>query len=389
MVLREEPTIDAVKIPWAPILAVIATVSVFAIAQGLSYPLFTFIMKEQGMSPAMIGLSAAMTPLGLILSAPFVPYLARRFGQAPLVVFCALSAAALFLAVGLLKNEFAWFVLRFLIGVVIDPLYVLSEVWMLSLAPPSKRGRLMGIYTAIIGAGFAAGPLSLMLVGSQGWPPFAIGITAFLICALLLSIVARRLPSMNDGKEHVSVMRFFRFAPALLLAVAVAAAFEQSALALLPIYGGDYGIGERLMSAMLAAMIAGNIALQIPLGLLAERFTARAVMIFCALASVFAVLLLPLIMQSLAVWPVLFVLGAVSYGIYTMSLIELGNRFSGSMLVTGNAAFALMWGLGGIAGPPGSGGAMQIFGNHSLPFFLAAMCVVLVLFTVYRELQRR
>lgn len=387
MVLQE-PTTDAVKIPWAPILAVIATVSVFAIAQGLSYPLFTFIMKEQGMSPAMIGLSAAMTPLGLIMSAPFVPYAARRFGQARLVVFCALSAAVLFLAVGLLKNEFAWFVLRFLIGVVIDPLYVLSEVWMLSLAPPSKRGRLMGIYTAIIGAGFAAGPFSLMLVGSQGWPPFAIGITAFLICALLLSIVARKLPSMNDGKEHVSVMHFYRIAPALLLAVAVAAAFEQSALALLPVYGGEFGIGERIMSAMLATMIAGNIALQIPLGLLAERHTARVVMIFCATATVFSVLLLPLIMQSLIVWPVLFVLGAVSYGIYTMSLIELGNRFSGSMLVTGNAAFALMWGVGGIAGPPGSGGVMQIFGNHALPVFLAAMCVALIFFSLYRKLQR-
>ena len=33
-------------------------------------------------------------------------------------------------------------------------------------------------------------------------------------------------------------------------------------------------------------------------------------------------------------------------------LIELGERFSGAMLVAGNAAFALMWGVGGIAVPP-------------------------------------
>ena len=34
--------------PWAAIAGVIATVSVFAIAQGLSYPLLSFILQRQG-----------------------------------------------------------------------------------------------------------------------------------------------------------------------------------------------------------------------------------------------------------------------------------------------------------------------------------------------------
>ncbi|RVC40259.1 MFS transporter, partial [Mesorhizobium sp. M4B.F.Ca.ET.088.02.2.1] len=35
-------------IQWAAITGVIATVSVFAIAQGLSYPLLSFILQRQG-----------------------------------------------------------------------------------------------------------------------------------------------------------------------------------------------------------------------------------------------------------------------------------------------------------------------------------------------------
>ena len=61
-------------------------------------------------------------------------------------------------------------------------------------------------------------------------------------------------------------------------------------------------------------------------------------------------MLLPVFIETLAVWPLLFVVGATGYGIYTMALIELGNRFTGSALVAGNAAFAVMWGIGGIAG---------------------------------------
>lgn len=369
--------------------AIIATVSVFAIAQGLSYPLFTFIMTEQGWSPAAIGLSAAMTPLGLIVSAPFVPWVASRMGAGRLAVSCALVAAGLFLAIGLLKDGIAWFLLRFLVGVAIDPLYVLSEVWLISLSPPARRGRILGIYTAVIAAGFAAGPLSLMLVGSQGWPPFVVGIAAFLGCALLLLLTLQKLPSIDDDRERVGVGRFWRHAPTLLLAVVLTAGFEQIVLALLPVYGAGFGLGERVLAAMLTVLIAGNIALQIPLGLMTEHYTTRSIMISCAFTCAALVLALPLAIQNMGIWPLLFVLGAASYGIYTMALIELGDRFTGSMLVTGNAAFALMWGLGGIAGPSGAGAVMELFGSAALPWFLVCLPVTLLLFAFYRRMQRQ
>lgn len=59
---------------------VTAALAMFGAAQGLSSPLFTLLMQKQGMSPALIGLSAAMMPLGLILSASFVPATVRLVG---------------------------------------------------------------------------------------------------------------------------------------------------------------------------------------------------------------------------------------------------------------------------------------------------------------------
>ena len=121
------------------------------------------------------------------------------------------------------------------------------------------------------------------------------------------------------------------------------------------VYGKGYGSSEARISMLLAVFVAGNIALQIPLGMLAERQGAHRALLLCALATVLGCLLLPWSFDSLLVWPIVFVWGAVSFGIYTMALIELGERFSGSMLIAGNAAFALVWGVGGIAGPPVTG----------------------------------
>lgn len=380
---RPNTVVDAT--PWAALAGVIATVSVFAIAQGLSYPLLSFILQRQGISPAMIGLSAAMTPIGFILSALFIPAVSRRFGAGRTALTCAGLSAIVLALIGWTQDVYAWFVLRFLLGVVVNPLYVLSEVWMISLAPPSRRGRIMGIYTTLISAGFAAGPLCLLLVGSEGWPPFLVGITAFVMCGFCLAIVLPRLPDMNAGSEqHASVLGFVPVAWVLLSAVLIAAGFEQAILALLPVYGIGHGIPEVTMSALLAVMIAGNIALQVPLGLLAERHGVRIIKFGCVVLAIVGCILLPLVIETPLVWPFLFVWGAVSYGIYTMSIIELGERFSGSVLIAGNAAFAMVWGVGGIIVPPLAGSAMDVLGNNGLPLSLGLIILVLALLSIAR-----
>ncbi|TPK64681.1 MFS transporter [Mesorhizobium sp. B2-4-15] len=367
---------------WAAITGVIATVSVFALAQGLSYPLLSFILQRQGVSPAMIGLSAAMTPIGFILSSPLIPGLARRFGAGRTALTCAALSAVMLALIGWTQNVYLWFLLRFLIGVVTNPLYVLSEIWVIALAPPARRGRIMGVYSTIISAGFAAGPLCLLAVGTEGWPPFLVGICAFMLCGICLASVLPRLPKVDEAGHQVSVLGFVPLAWLLLFAVIVAAGFEQASLALLPVYGTHYGIAETRMSALLSVMIAGNIAMQVPLGLLAERLTARLVRLFCTVVTTLGCMLLPLLIETPLIWPTIFIWGAVSYGIYTMSIIELGERFSGSTLVAGNAAFSLMWGVGGISVPPVAGSAMDVLGVTGLPITLGLLCLALALATV-------
>jgi len=367
------------------VAGVIATVSVFAIAQGLTYPLLSFILQRQGVSPAMIGLSAAMTPIGFMLSSPLIPSLARRFGAGRTALTCAALSAVTLALIGWTQDPLLWLPLRFLLGVVTNPLYVLSEVWIIALAPPARRGRVMGVYSTVISAGFAAGPLCLLTVGTQGWPPFLIGIAAFIFCGACLASVLHKLPKVDEAGHQASVWGFIPLAWLLLLAVVVAAGFEQAALALLPVYGAGFGIGEARMSALLTVLIAGNIVMQVPLGLLAERISARVVRLFCAAASALGCALLPLFLETSFVWPLMFLLGAVSYGIYTMSIIELGERFSGSMLVAGNAAFSLMWGFGGILMPPAAGAAMDVFGGQGLPATLGLVCLALAIAGVFRR----
>ncbi len=369
----------------AAMAGIIATVTVFAMAQGLTYPLLSFILERQGVISGLIGLSAAMTPLGFIVSAPVIPALSRRIGGGRLAILCSILAAVSLTGIASIQQVWAWMPLRFLLGAFANPLYVISETWLLAVTPARRRGPIMGLYSSVVSGGFAIGPLTLGLAGTEGWPPFLIGIAAFLLCGLIVLAVSRRLPDMPQEGEATSVAAVFVLAPLLLFAVFVAAGFEQILLALFAVYGAALASPEQRIAALMTCFIAGNATLQIVLGRLAEQFGSRPTLLFCALASLAGCLLLPVAFDTWLVWPLFFLWGGVSFGLYTLSLIQLGERFTGQSLIAGNAAFALVWGLGGIAGSPATGLAMQMIGHHGLPLSLGLLSGVLAVFLVVRR----
>ncbi|ARO24115.1 MULTISPECIES: MFS transporter [unclassified Rhizobium] len=368
------------RIQWTAMAGIIATVTVFAVSQGLTYPLLSFILERQGIPSGLIGLSAAMTPLGFIISAPLIPALSRGVGGARLAILCSILAAFTLVAIAWTQQVWAWMPLRFLLGFFANPLYVISETWLITITPAPRRGRILGLYSSIVSAGFAVGPLSLGFAGTDGWPPFIIGVSAFLACGLIVLAVAPRLPEMPDEGEATSVGGFFALAPLLLLAVFTAAAFEQIQLSLFAIYGAALGSAEGRTASLITCFVAGNAVLQIPLGRAAERFGATRTMIFCVLVCLTGCLLLAVAFSTWLIWPLVFAWGGVSFGLYTMSLIQLGERFTGQTLIAGNAAFAFAWGIGGMAGSPAAGLAMQLIGHQGLPLSFGLLSCALGVF---------
>jgi len=171
--------------------------------------------------------------------------------------------------------------------------------------------------------------------------------------------------------------------------VLVSAAVQHSTYALTPVFGAANGLGETAQANLVTALSLGNIFLQVPLGLSAERLGARVIMLGCALATAVCAVLVAALIGSPLIWLVLMVMGGVGYGVYTMALVELGNRFKGSMLVAGNSAFALMWGMGGIAGPPTAGLLMYAVGPLGLPGLIATFSLLTAAFVAYRSAARR
>ncbi|MCG8358103.1 MAG: MFS transporter [Kiloniellales bacterium] len=372
-------------VAWLAIVATVAMMGVFAVTLGLTYPLLSLVLERQGVDSAMIGLNAAMAPLGLIVSAPLIPILVGRFGPWLVAMVCTLGAALMLFLLGATQNLWLWFPLRFLLGVSISGLFVVSETWINQLAPTHARGRVMGLYTTVLAAGFACGPFLLAVIGSAGWRPFLIGIAVILSVLPILVAVRNGVPHFGE-EERPSLAAFLPLAPALLAIVGVMAFFDAAGLALLPVYGLRHGLDEATTSLAVGVLVIGNVVFQFPVGWLADRWSRRWLLLALALLTVAGCFLLPLVVAgSLWLWPFLFVWGAMAFGVYPIALAELGDRFSGSLLLAGNAAFALMWGVGGMVGAPLAGGAMHLFGPEGLPATLALAYIGLALLALLRR----
>jgi MFS family permease len=140
------------------------------------------------------------------------------------------------------------------------------------------------------------------------------------------------------------------------------------------------GRGEAAAALSLSAGIMGNLLLQFPIGWLADRMDRRRLFAALAAATCVGAALLPLV-DLASVWGLLCLLvwGAAAFGLYTLSLILIGQHLTGMRLMAATAAFAVAWGLGGLVGPWVTGLLMDGFGPAMLAAALAAVYGLLTL----------
>ncbi len=371
------------------LVAACAAITVFGFAFGMTYPLLSLILESRGVTSDMIGINSAMMPLGILLFSPVIPVAAKRFGGRRVAITAAIVTALVMLSYKAFDTLAAWFLIRLVQGMTISTLFVLSEAWIVGSAGDSNRGKIVAIYASVLSGSFGAGPLLIGFIGVEGWTPFVLGAAVIALGTIPLLFIREDGKSAPEETSASGIFSFAPKAPMLLLAVGTFSVFDAATLSLFPVYGVQLGLGLTVSANILTALILGNMVLQFPIGWLCDRFAYRWVMVGCALTTTLTLLLLPLVIDSALKWPLLVLMGTTGYGVYTISLVALGNRFSGTELVDGAASFAVVWGSGALLGSVAGGWAMLGFGPHGLPFSLALVYLLLAIGVTRRQLGQR
>lgn len=381
-------TLSSGQVLWS-LLAHYASSMAIGLAVGGFVPLIAVTLEARQVDTVMIGINSAMTSVGVLLVAPYATVIVRRVGASPGMVVGLLLTAASALAMAFIDNLWAWMVLRFLIGAGVSIHWVVSETWMNAIVSERRRGLVMSIYITSIASGFALGPIILTAVGTEGATPFAVIAAVTALTALPMALIRKLAPPLAMETKG-SVLRLAREAPTIFAAVLTVGLVDAAFFTFLPIYGIRIGMPSETAITLLTAVFAGNVVLQIPLGWIADKVNRRGMLLvlgtICIACPGLAAWLLRA--DSLAAYPILFVWGGCSFGLYTVGVTMLGERYRGGELIAANAAFVMTFEMANLFGPPLSGWAMEAWVPTGLMVYMGAIAAGFVILSIVRGWMR-
>ncbi|CAM3870088.1 MFS transporter [Paracoccus yeei] len=218
-------------------------------------------------------------------------------------------------------------------------------------------------------------------------------VTLFLIVSLLISaavVPITLLPSHPPAQvEQERVV----FRDLVLASPLAAAGAFLAGLAIGGFWGMGPNFGQRIgldvggISAFMAAVLGGTLALQWPLGWLSDRVSRNLVIAGAALASAAAAV--GVAMAAEAPLPLLLAAGALFGGfgipIYSLCLAVANDDLPASRLLGTARGLLLLNGIGTAAGPLIGGAAMAIVGPGGLFLYAAALLIILAVLAVTRR----
>ena len=359
------------------LLRVILAISLAGVVAGINLPLSTLTLKHWGISSSIIGLAASMMGLSAAVTTPFLPRMVNLFGQIPVLRVSLVTLPLAILALPIFQNLYAWFLLRFIIGLAATVIWVLSEIWINSFAEDRTRGRIIAIYTSLLSLGFIIGVLIMSFTSVETFG-------GFYISASLAIVVALPLWSMKDigdfeAPMNISFSKYLFSSPILMGSSWMMGFLYAASAGLLPVFALPYVNEDYTAASRTVAWLAsGELMLPLLIGWLADKYDKRKLMILLTIIAVFVLFLIPVFFHlPMLRFLLLFLLGGVTMGFYVLGLTMLGEQYKGQVLVSANASFIFFLSIGEILGPPIIGRAMDIFGNSAFGW---AMGIISLLF---------
>ena len=365
--------------------------AVFASSLSLMLPVLTLAMESRSEPFAVIGLFGAMVGVGQICAASFAPAVVRRFGARNAMTFVLVAYAALCplyqLAADSENYLAVWFALQSGAVLAGATLFIVAEAVVAARAPAHRRGFVLGIYAAGFSLGFAAGPALILITGAKGWPPFLTASGLSLAAAGFVFVAAGGGETLPPPPRVGAFRALWRRAKLPFVCAFSVGAMETAVYGLLPPQAASREFAAADAALLLTFFSVGAIALQAPLGALADRLDMRKMIGACAALSAAGALALPvLVSQSAWALAAVALWGGFALVAYPLGLAEAARVFQPHRLTAASALFGMSYGLGALVAPALAGTAMDAFPDIGLAATLAGAALLpLVAVLVFPE----
>ncbi|PFA14583.1 MFS transporter [Bacillus cereus] len=365
----------------------VGIVAISGLSQGMLLPAIAMIFEQEGVRSSFNGIHATALYIGILFISPWLEKPMQRFGMKPIIVIGGFLVIISLFFFTQTFSFWAWFILRFLVGVGDHMLHVGTQTWITTTSDPSKIGRQVSIYGVFFGIGFAVGPYLASTVQYGLATPFIVSTILCLIGWLLLLPTKNAFPEQDSaGKENESSLsrykQVFVLAWIALMGPLAYGVLEAMLNSNLPVYALRKGWSVADVSFLLPAFAIGGIITQIPLGILSDKYGRDRILTWTFSISTIVFLFAAVFDEYYwIVFGCMLLAGMVIGSCFSLGLGFMTDLLPRHLLPAGNILSGIAFSIGSIMGPVLGGIFIEKIQYTSL--FIAVMMIMAIIALLY------
>lgn len=367
----------------SPFFLLTLVIIISGLSQGLLLPVLAIFMEERGIPSSVNGMHAAALYVGSFAMTLVAERVLGHTGFKKLLIGGMIAVMVALPIFPLVSNLSIWFVLRLVVGIGDSAIHFTSQLWLLLLSPKERRGRNLSLYGMSYGLGFSFGPFGIRLLSYSQLLPFLL---LSILTAVGVLLVILRMPNMYPERAAGSVKetrkygQIYRLAWFALFTPLLYGYMESTMNSNFPIYGLRIGLSTEQIATLLPFFGIGGLILQLPLGMLSDRYSRKVVLMIAGLGGGGLFLIAPLVENHF--WGLLLLFlgaGGLVGSFFSLGLAYTADLLPAALLPAANVIASFHFSLGSILGPNVGGAAMEFISPGTLFILLGSLYVLFTL----------
>jgi MFS family permease len=336
--------------------------------------------------------------VGYFAGANTIPHLVTKVGHIRVFAAFASMASLSILIHAVVVNPLVWSIARFLTGMSMVSIVIVTESWLNDRANNRSRGKLLSVYMFVTFSSIALGALLLNFSSPLKFEPFIL-ISLLLSIALIPILLTKRKAPRFKKIIPMKIKELYKISPMGVVVSFCNGLIHSAIFSLTAVYAVKMGFSILEISLLIFLITIAGAIFQWPVGFISDKMDRRKVIVYTSIISAFfaflaiasfgtaaEVMYLSIDWETNKIMFFIFVtiFAGFSLPIYAINIAHTNDYIPKEKFVAAGGGLQLVMGLGAIGGPITCVIFMDNFGPSGFFIFLIILQIVISVFGFYR-----
>lgn len=359
----------------------------FAVAIGINFVTFPTILAQNGVSADKIGLAFSCEMLGMIIISFFLPKIVRKLGVMNALTIAICSYSSSILLIYFYQNYFLWITIALFMGTCWLTYVITRQSWLNAVTSNEQRGIVLGIFSMLIGAGIALGPVIVSFSGANDYRTFVIS-ACFTIASFFCVLPLKKAPPQIVSSKRISFRKFFKKNPLCFLGRFFLEFQTYFLVTCTVVYGNLIGLSPE-KSGLLVTAFMMSCVFDVAVGFIVQKTSPYRMTLFGFVIYLVAFSIIFYQHDSYELLLFLYFCAGIGLACIFVSVFKMTNEnYEEKDLLAANSAFQIIGCIGALCGVAVGGYFIEIFGKDGFPALIIVSSATYVALYFFYQIRR-